>query len=436
MTLTALDFWIITAAVLSTLSCALLGNFLVLRRMSMMGDAISHAVLPGLAVAFLVTGTRNSFAMLTGAAIAGLLTAMFTQWIHSRGKVEEGASMGVVFTSLFAIGLLLIVRAHDANKIDLDPSCVLYGALEAVGFTTPDEPVPAVVVRLGSVFLLNVAFVTVFFKELRITSFDPELATTLGINATLMHYLLMAMVAMTTVACFESVGSILVIAMLIVPAAAAHLCTDRLLPMVLLSLVFGSLAAVLGHLSAITVPTWFGYSDTSTAGMMAVMIGLICLAVVFVAPRHGLISRVLHRLSLGRRIAREDVLGLLYRYDELAGDQGRGMQRVEIRGALGSGRVSARIAVDQLHRRGQIDRTDGRYRLTDLGRRLARPLVRAHRLWEAYFHQQMNLPADHVHAPAEKLEHITDSAMRQRLAERVDQPQRDPQGKQIPGDDA
>ena len=125
-----LDGWIVAAGILCAMSCALLGNFLVLRRMSMMGDAISHAVLPGLAIAFLVTNSRESLPMFIGAAIVGVLTALFTQWINRFGRVEESASMGVVFTSLFAIGLILIVRAAD--HVDLDPGCVLYGAIEMV----------------------------------------------------------------------------------------------------------------------------------------------------------------------------------------------------------------------------------------------------------------------------------------------------------------
>ena len=122
------DTWIVIVGALCAIAAALPGTFLVLRRMSMMGDAISHAVLPGLAVAFLVTGTRASFAMFAGAAIVGVLTAVFTQWISQWGRVDRGASMGIVFTTLFAIGLLLIVQAAD--HVDLDPGCVLYGAIE------------------------------------------------------------------------------------------------------------------------------------------------------------------------------------------------------------------------------------------------------------------------------------------------------------------
>lgn len=304
MTWFALDTWIVVIGALAAVACALLGNFLVLRKMSMMGDAISHAVLPGLAIAFLVTGARASFGMFIGAAVVGLLTAVFTQWISRFGKVDEGASMGIVFTSLFALGLLLIVQAAD--QVDLDPSCVLYGAIEltpldvvwrAEVFGMALE-VPRAAIILAAVMLLNLAFVVGFFKELRIVSFDPELADTMGFRSNRMHYLLMSLVAITTVAAFEAVGSIIVIAMLIVPAATAHLLTDRLGMMILLSAVFAAAAAVLGHISALTVPGWFGFADTSTSGMMAVMTGLFFFLVLFAAPKYGVLAkRMRHELT-------------------------------------------------------------------------------------------------------------------------------------------
>ncbi|MFP4261061.1 MAG: metal ABC transporter permease [Opitutales bacterium] len=298
----SIDTWIVIIGMLAAGACALLGNFLVLRKMSMMGDAISHAVLPGLAIAFLVTGARSSLTMFAGAAIVGVLTAVFTQWISRFGNVDRGASMGIVFTTLFALGLLLIVQAAD--RVDLDPGCVLYGAIELTPLDVVWRPavlgtvleVPRAALVLAGVLLVNLLFVLFFFKELRISSFDPELATTMGIHADLMHYLLMTLVAVTTVAAFEAVGSIIVIAMLIVPAAAAHLLTDRLWMMILLSFLLALLSAVLGHLSALAVPGWLGFESTSTSGMMAVMAGVIFTAALFLAPQHGLLVKWLRQL--------------------------------------------------------------------------------------------------------------------------------------------
>ena len=267
---------------------------------------------------FLITGSRDSLPMFIGAAVVGVLTAVFTQSIHQLGRVEESASMGVVFTTLFAIGLILLVRAADS--VDLDPGCVLYGAIELVPLDVQSvfgAEIPRAVVTLSIVFLINVIFVILFFKELKISSFDPELATSIGIHSQLMHYLLMILVATTTVASFESVGSILVIAMIVVPAATAHLLTDRLGPMIFVSVIISIQCAVFGHVAAITVPGIWGFSDTSTAGMMAVVSGLIFFVTMLFAPKHGVISKVITQVLLSARIARDDILGLLYRIEEI-----------------------------------------------------------------------------------------------------------------------
>ena len=297
----AFDTWIVVVGALCAMACALPGCFLVLRQMSMMGDAISHAVLPGLAVAFLVTGSRASLGMFIGAAIIGVLTAVFTQWISTWGKVERGASMGIVFTSLFAVGLILIVQAAD--HVDLDPGCVLYGAIELTPLDVVAEAtafgvlleIPRSAVVLGIVATLNLMIILIFYKEFKISAFDPELAESLGFHPGRMHYLLMVMVAVTTVAAFEAVGSIIVIAMLIVPAATAYLLTNRLGTMLALSVLLGIVAAGAGHLMAITVPEWFGFRDTSTSGMMAVASGFLLGGAVFYLKLIGFVTKGLKR---------------------------------------------------------------------------------------------------------------------------------------------
>lgn len=429
------DTWIVVIAVLCAVSCSLLGNFLVLRQMSMMGDAISHAVLPGLAVAFIVTGSRSSVTMFVGAGVVGVLTALFTQWVHQFGRVDRGAAMGVVFTTLFALGLILLRQAAD--HVDLDPGCVLYGSIELAPLDVVEVsgwvvPRPALV--LGGVLVLNLLFVVVFFKELRISSFDPGLATSLGINAGLMHYLLMTLVAVTTVAAFESIGSILVIAMLIVPAATAHLLTDRLGWMVVVSAVVAAGSAAIGHAGAITVPGWFGFRDTTTSGMMAASAGgLFCTAALF-APRHGLVGRAANRASVALKVLQEDVLGLLYRLEEMAGTQPDGavMEGRSVREALAAGAVASRVALYTLARGGQVAPSGAGYTLTPAGRDRARDLVRSHRLWESYLVRYLNLRTDHVHGSAMRLEHVTDPRMQELLELRTEQPVKDPQGKPIP----
>lgn len=429
---TFLDTWIVAVGMLSAMSCALLGNFLILRRMSMMGDAISHAVLPGLAIAFLISGSRDSLPMLAGAIGIGVVTTLFIQGIDRLSGLDRGASMGVVFTTLFAVGLILIRQAAD--HVDLDPSCVLYGAIELTPLDTylwGGMEIPRAAVTNALMLLFNLAFVVLFYKELKITSFDPALATTMGINANLMHYVLMTLVAATTIAAFESVGSILVIAMLIVPGAAAHLLTDRLSRMIAISLVVACLSAVLGHLGAITVPTWFGFRDTSTAGMMAVMAGVLFAAVFLLAPRYGVISRMVNQMLLGLKIVRDDILGFLYRYQELAPAEAAPVQPDQLREAFREG-PGLRLAIRGLVQKGLVRKLGDGLQLTGAGIDAGRSLVRSHRLWESYLCDKMGYCETDVHVPAHQLEHFTDTALQDRLGLAVGNRTTDPHQRTIP----
>jgi len=433
MTWYPLDTWTIVIGALCAAACALPGALLVLRRMSMMGDAISHTVLPGLAIAFLITHSRAAGPMFVGAAVIGVVTALLVEWVRKLGRTDSGTSMGVVFTSLFALGLVLIRRALD--DVDLDPGCVLYGdVLTAATDMMPlfGFEVPRAAVIAGGAFLANLVIIGAMYKEFKISAFDPALATTQGISATLMHYLLMTMTAATAVAAFEMVGSILVIAMLIVPPATAYLLTDRFGVMLFLSIVIGMVAAALGHIGAITVPTWFGFQDTVTSGMMALSAGVLFGIAWMLAPRRGLFVKAWQHSRLSFSILREDILGILYRLEELAGPGEKAMAGGALQEGLHARGLSYRIALGQLVQRGKVARESRGYRLTEAGRTDASHLIRSHRLWETYLHRYLGLPADHVHPPADRLEHITDSDMRRTLEERVERPGMDPHGKGIP----
>jgi manganese/zinc/iron transport system permease protein len=285
MTWTELDTWIVLTGALVGMACVLPGVFLFLTRQSMLGDGISHAVLPGLAIAYLVTDSRALGPMVVGAVAAGVLTALFTQAIQRFGQVESGAALGVVFCGLFAVGLILIRIAAD--RVDLDADCVLYGSLETAVFDV--ARVPRVTVRAAALLLGNLVLVLLFYKELRMVSFDAPLATALGFSSRWVQLGLTVVSSVTAVIAFESVGSILVIAMFVVPIAAASLLTRRLGVMIALGMVFAAIAAVGGHVGAMVLPRvigqWFGFSElraTSSTAMMSVCGGAIFVLCAFV----------------------------------------------------------------------------------------------------------------------------------------------------------
>ncbi|MEM9400367.1 MAG: metal ABC transporter permease [Verrucomicrobiota bacterium] len=274
-----IDTWIVLTGALIAMSCALPGSFLILNRNSMMGDGISHAILPGIAIAFLLTGSRDWYAMLIGAAVAGILTAILSRIIERFGQVESGAALGVVFCSLFAMGLILIRIASD--KVHLDPNCVLYGTIETA--VVDFRIVPYVTLQAAVTLALNLILIFLFYKELRLSAFDPSLASALGFRPEFMRYALTTLTAINAVMAFESVGSILVIAMLIVPGATALIVSHNLKVILILSLIFAAMAALIGHLMAIWfVPYSFNFmlsgshfSAVSSAGMMTVASGLL-----------------------------------------------------------------------------------------------------------------------------------------------------------------
>lgn len=421
-----LAIWTVVIGAVCNSACAILGCYLVLRRMSMLGDAISHAILPGIVVAFLFTGVLGSWPVFIGALVVGVLTALATQTLHGMGNVSEDSSMGVVFTSLFALGVFLL--RNFADRAHLDADCALYGQIDLAAFhriTWRGMEIPQALLPMGASLAAAILFVLVFWKELKLTSFDPALASSMGLSAGVMHYLLMAMVATVTVASFEAVGSILVIAMLIVPGATAHLLTDRLWLLIVWSVVIAVLSAVLGYWGA---AAW----NTSVAGMMCVAAGVQFAAAVVFAPRHGLLGKALQRLQLSLRIVGEDVVAMLYRSEELATT--RDVPALEWRDclrAVGGGFV-ARLALPQLRWRGDVKLQGDQLQLTDQGRRLAQSLVRSHRLWEAFLVKHFHLPLDHVHEPAERIEHYIGPQLQEQLAAELRDADLDPHGREIP----
>lgn len=269
------ELFVLIIIVLTAVGCSLVGNFLVLRKLSLMGDAISHAVLPGIVVAFLFVGHLDSPLFFLMAVFFAVLMAFFIQWITDRVSISRESVIGIVFTALFALGVLMLVQFAD--NVHLDQDAVLFGSVEFSALNRFEvfgvDIGPRSLWMMGTVFLVNLVLILIFYKEFKLTTFDPGLARSLGFSVKKMHYLLMIMTAITVVAAFEAVGAILVVALLVVPAATAYLLSQRLVVMMFLSAFFAAVAAVAGF--------WFAlYFDVSTAGSVAMMAGLGLMIVV------------------------------------------------------------------------------------------------------------------------------------------------------------
>jgi manganese/zinc/iron transport system permease protein len=252
--------------------------------MAMIGDAISHAVLPGIVMMFLLTGSRESGLMVLGAGVLGIVTTFLIEFFHRKANLQEDAAIGVTFTWLFALGIILI--SFYAGKVDLDQDCVLYGEIAYVPldlwFTESGINMgPRPLWIMGTVLLSIIIFIWLGYKELFLTTFDPAFASAIGISTTLWHYLLMGMVSFTTVGAFDSVGAILVVAFLIAPAATAYILTDNFKWMLVLAVTAGVIASIGGYYLATLI-------DGSIAGAMSTVCGIeFILALIYMLSKRS-----------------------------------------------------------------------------------------------------------------------------------------------------
>jgi len=273
--------WIIIIASLTAINCSLIGTYLVLRKVAMVGDAIAHAVLPGIVMASLLAGSKTPLVVLIGAGCIGIVTTLLIEFLHRQVRLKPDASIGINFTWLFALGVILI--SFLSNKIDLDPDCILYGEIAYAPLDTWVGPGginlgPRAFYILAAILLANLGFIILSYKELAATTFDPAFSATIGMNTTLWHYLLMGATSFTTVAAFEVVGAILVVALLVTPPATAYLLTRSLRDMLIVASLMGVLAAVGGYYVAVWI-------NGSIAGAMAVTAGCLFLITFVVQQR-------------------------------------------------------------------------------------------------------------------------------------------------------
>lgn len=274
-------------ASLVAIACAIPGTFLVLRKMAMISDAISHSILPGIVIGFFITQDLNSPMLILLAALTGVITVVLVEQIQKTGLVKEDTAIGLVFPALFSIGVIMI--AKNANDVHLDVDAVLLGELAFAPFDrlliSGVDVGPKSLWIIGSILVITVGLLFAFFKELKLSTFDAGLAASLGFSPVIIHYGLMTVASVTTVGAFDAVGAILVVALMISPAASAYLLTTDLKKMLVLSILFGVFSAISGY----WVAHWL---DASIAGSITTMLGVLFLLVYLFAPNKGLIAVV------------------------------------------------------------------------------------------------------------------------------------------------
>lgn len=407
---------VLLAGVLVSISCGVMGCFIILRRMAFLGDALAHAMLAGVTCGYLIMKLAfgveaHAGAMLVGSVIAGLATVAMIGFVSRSTRIKDDTAIGIMYTGIFAFGGLLASRFSDLIHVDL----LHFVTGQVLAVETADLWV------IGGVCCLVVVGVILFFRTLQLTSFDPIMAASLGVPVLVVHYALTGAASLVVVSAVNVVGVVLVVGMLVTPAATAYLLSDRLQRMLVLSATF----AVSSFLIGFAFSEWLNVAP----GSSIVLISTVQFLIVFVlAPRYGMLANWLRRRAIVPQSAAEDVLGALLRGDE------KGMTVAAVAKSAPAARPFFEKAVRSLTRDGLITRASGILQLTEPGVQAARKLMRAHRLWETYL-SQVGAPPEILHAKAHALEHLQDDDAVRYLDDKLGHPLRDPHGSPIPADE-
>lgn len=405
------------AAVLMGISCGLMGSYMVVRRLSLMGDVLAHSVMPGVALGFLWAGTKDPLALFVGAVGAGLAGSALLDLLKRTTRIREDSLLAMILSGFYAVGICLftmIQRSPSGNKAGLEQ--FLFGQAAAVG---GDD-----LVLMGVVALLVVGAVTLLHKELLACSFDPQFSQAAGLPARFIQRLLLVLLTFVVVASLQAVGIILVSALLIIPAATAYLLVSRLCQMLVVAVVLGVAGGVLG-----AYVSYLGSRLPTGPFMVLVSAVFFLLALVF-SPRHGYLPLWLHRRRRDKGVRMENALKRAFQLLE----SGEADRSTVFRGEDLSMNPEHEASIrSTLQKKGMATYIPGSgYRLTNEGWERGRQMVRNHRLWERYLAEAADYPPDHVHEDAEQVEHILEDSHVRRLREKLGNPKADPHGKPIP----
>lgn len=416
----ALRYALIGSVLLGT-TCGLLGSFIVVRRMALMGDALSHAVLPGVALGFLWNMNKDPVAIFVGATVVGLLGSATVGLITNTTRLKEDSAIGLVLAAFFAVGICMVTMIQHlptGNKSGVDK--FLFG--QAAAISEGDVRLMAVVTGL------TILIIVVFYKEFLVTSFDAGFARAAGFPTRLIHHAMMLLLAFAVVISLQAVGVVLVSAMLITPAAAAYLLTDRMNRLLWLAAFFGMAAGALGAFLS------FLGNNLPTGPFMVLACSTVFGLAFLFAPRHGAFSRWLRQRSRSARIQRENTLKSLYHVLEAREFRGEGVSIRELAEQRHETEEDARGQSLRLQRHELVTMhgEGDQILFTPDGWQRACSIVRNHRLWELYLTNAAHIPADHVHEDAEKIEHVLGEEVVLQLEKRLQYANKDPHGRPIP----
>ncbi len=411
--------YVVLGSILLTSSSSIVGCFTFLKKKALVGDAVAHAVLPGVCLSFLLTGEKNPFVLIIGAFITGWLSLFIIDAISGRSKIKEDTAIGLILSVFFGIGILILTviqKSGAATQTGLDS--FLFG--KAASLVGQD------LIVFGIVALLLFLSVWLLFKEFSLLSFDEAFAQTIGLPVRSIELVLTTLTVMAVVIGIQAVGVVLMAAMLITPAAAARFWTDKIKVMIALAAIFGSLSGLIGAYISYAAPSM------PTGPWIVVVISTIAFISFFMAPGKGIIYRMRNQSRIKKHINDENILKTLYQLSEEEKNfyEARTVDGILSKRKFDKGNLESGLR--RLKNEGFLNNDNGFWKLTLEGKEKGQRIVKLHRLWELYLTEYLKIAPDHVHDDADTIEHILTPELEARLEKLLDYPTVDPHESEIP----
>ncbi len=411
--------YVVFGSLLLGASSAIVGCFAFLRKRALVGDAVAHAVLPGVALAFLVFQTKDPLVLLIGAFLTGWMSLYAIDWISNHSKIKPDAAIGLVLSVFFGIGIVLLTyiqKSGNASQSGLDE--FLFGSAASM--------IGGDLITFAVLSLLIIATVVLFFRPFSLIAFDPQHAKVLGLNVPLYEFLLASLTVLTIALGIQAVGVVLMAALLITPAAAARFWTHYLTYMVVLAAVFGALSALLGAFVS------YSASGMPTGPWIVMIVSIIAFASLLFAPKSGLLPRFVRQRKNKRKRIKENILKALYQLGEENGTTAQPGSEEVIKQYRSFRKNELRKGLKRLQKENLVKKTSDGWQLKEKGWAEGQRITRLHRLWELYLTEYMNIAPDHVHHDAEGIEHVITPEMETKLKAMMDYPEKDPHQSEIP----
>ena len=411
--------YVVGGSVLLAVSSAIVGCFTFLKKKELVGDAVAHSVLPGVCLAFMLSGTKNPIYLIIGAFITGWLSLILIDFITAHSKIKEDTAIGLILSVFFGIGILLLtVIQHSGNAAQTGLDSFLFG--KAAALVGQD----LYVFGLIAITLLIVVFF--FYKEFTLISFDENFAKAIGFPVRRLELLLTTLTVLAVVAGIQAVGVVLMAAMLITPAAAARFWTDRLKVMLFLAALFGGISGIIGAYISYIAPSM------PTGPWIVMVISIIAIISFFVAPGKGIFYRLIRQKTIKTRILEENILKMFYQLGEFDQSFGKSRTPNELLKRRPMQKNLLMKGLNKLRFQGFIKKTTDGWKLTTEGKIKGQRTVKLHRLWEVYLTEYLRIAPDHVHDDADNIEHILTPELEARLEKLLDYPETDPHKSTIP----